>query len=124
MVSQLLSKVFGSRNDRLLKRMDKTVAKINALEPEISALDDSALRAKTDEFKARLAKGETLDDLLPEAFAVPASANMRWTRKRQIETGRNFGWCCIADGCGDTGENCIPWSGCCQHWGFFYVLVV
>ncbi|WP_455374573.1 preprotein translocase subunit SecA [Kaarinaea lacus] len=85
MVSQLLSKVFGSRNDRLLKRMDKTVAKINALEPEISALDDAGLKAKTDEFKARLAKGETLDDILPEAFAVVREAGKRVLNMRHFD---------------------------------------
>ena len=85
MVSQLLSKVFGSRNDRLLKRMDKTVAKINALEPEISTLDDAGLKAKTDEFKARLAKGETLDDILPEAFAVVREAGKRVLNMRHFD---------------------------------------
>ena len=85
MVSQLLSKVFGSRNERLLKRMDKTVTRINALEPEISALDDEALRAKTQEFKDRLAKGETLDDLLPEAFAVVREAGKRALNMRHFD---------------------------------------
>jgi preprotein translocase subunit SecA len=85
MVSQLLSKVFGSRNDRLLKRMDKAVARINAFEPEITALDDSALRAKTDEFKDRLAKGETLEDILPEAFAVVREAGKRALNMRHFD---------------------------------------
>ena len=59
-----LTKLFGSRNDRLLKHSRKTVARINAMEPELEKLDDQALRAKTQEFKDRLAKGEALDDLL------------------------------------------------------------
>ncbi len=63
-------KIFGSRNERLIKSLMKTVARINALEPEISQLSDQALAAKTGEFRARLAAGVSLDDLLPEAFAV------------------------------------------------------
>ncbi|WP_027468606.1 preprotein translocase subunit SecA [Deefgea rivuli] len=70
MISTLLKKVFGSRNDRLLKQYGAIVKQINALEPAMAALTDDALRAKTEEFKARLAKGETLDQILPEAFAV------------------------------------------------------
>jgi len=85
MVSQLLSKVFGSRNERLLKQMNKTVVKVNALEPEILALDDNALRAKTEEFKARLAKGETLEDILPEAFAVVREAGKRVLNMRHFD---------------------------------------
>ncbi|QIK38370.1 preprotein translocase subunit SecA [Caldichromatium japonicum] len=65
-----LKKIFGSRNERLIKSLMKTVARINALEPEISKLSDQALAAKTEEFRARLAAGATLDDILPEAFAV------------------------------------------------------
>ncbi|MFY8141702.1 MAG: hypothetical protein ACOVMO_13385, partial [Caulobacter sp.] len=59
--------LFGSSNDRKVKAMQARVAKINALEPQMSALSDDQLRAKTDEFKARLEKGETLDDLMTEA---------------------------------------------------------
>jgi preprotein translocase subunit SecA len=70
MVTSLLSKVFGSRNDRILKRLSKTVNKINALEPECEKLDDQQLRARTDEFRQRYQNGETLEQLLPEAFAV------------------------------------------------------
>ena len=85
MVSKLLNKVFGSRNERLLKRMDKVVASINALEPEISVLDDAALRAKTDEFKSRLAKGETLENIMPEAFAVVREAGKRVLNMRHFD---------------------------------------
>ena len=77
MISNLLKKVFGSRNDRLLKQYRGTVAKINALEPAMQKLTDEQLRAKTGEFRARLEKGETLDQLLPEAFAVVREAAVR-----------------------------------------------
>jgi preprotein translocase subunit SecA len=77
MITDTLKKLFGSRNERLLKTYRKTVNQINALEPTIQALSDDALRAKTTEFKDRLAKGETLDDLLPEAFAVVREASVR-----------------------------------------------
>ena len=77
MWNSLAAKIFGSRNDRLIKQYKKTVAKINALEPQIQALNDDALKAKTTEFRERLAKGETLDQLLPEAFAVVREASQR-----------------------------------------------
>jgi preprotein translocase subunit SecA len=70
MFNRALTSVFGSRNDRVLRQLSKTVARINALEPEFEKLSDDALRGKTDEFKQRLAAGESLDRLLPEAFAV------------------------------------------------------
>mgnify|MGYP003667418624 CR=1 FL=1 len=77
MLSKALKNVFGTRNSRQLKRLGKVVKQINALGDEIKALDDEQLAAKTDEFKARLAKGETLDDILPEAFAVVREAGER-----------------------------------------------
>ncbi len=77
MFVKLMTKLFGSRNDRLLKQMGKEVVKINALEPIIEALSDEELKAKTAEFKARLANDETLDSLLPEAFAVVREASKR-----------------------------------------------
>jgi preprotein translocase subunit SecA len=77
MITDTLKKLFGSRNDRLLKTYRKSVNQINALEPTIQTLSDEALRAKTVEFKERLAKGEALDDLLPEAFAVVREASVR-----------------------------------------------
>ncbi len=72
-----MTKLFGSRNDRLLKQMGKEVTKINALEPVLEALSDDELKAKTAEFKERIANGETLDSLLPEAFAVVREASKR-----------------------------------------------
>jgi len=85
MISGLLKKIFGSRNDRLIKQYSQTVSRINALEPALQALTDEQLRARTDEFKARLAKGETLDDLLPEAFAVVREAGKRVLGMRHFD---------------------------------------
>lgn len=85
MISNLLKKVFGSRNDRLLKQYGAIVKQINALEPTISALSDADLRGKTDEFKARLAKGETLDQILPEAFAVCREGGKRALGMRHFD---------------------------------------
>ncbi len=77
MLNRVLTSMFGSRNERVLRQLSRNVARINALEPEWLKLSDAALRAKTDEFRARLAKGETLDDLLPEAFASVREASRR-----------------------------------------------
>lgn len=77
MFVNLLTKMFGSRNDRLIKQMTKEVKKINALEPILEALSDEELKAKTSEFKERLGNGETLNDILPEAFAVVREASKR-----------------------------------------------
>ncbi|REL36594.1 preprotein translocase subunit SecA [Thalassotalea euphylliae] len=77
MFVKLMTKVFGSRNDRLLKKMRKEVATINALEPTIEALSDEELKAKTAEFKARIEQGESLEAILPEAFAVVREASKR-----------------------------------------------
>jgi len=85
MFTRILTRVFGSRNDRLIKRYNKSVQRINALEPAISALSDEALRAKTAEFKERLTKGEVLDDLLPEAFAVVREAGKRVLNMRHFD---------------------------------------
>ncbi|MFO1049176.1 MAG: preprotein translocase subunit SecA [Geminicoccaceae bacterium] len=85
MLGVLARRLFGSANDRLVKSMRKTVERINQLEPQIEALYDQALRAKTDEFKQRLAAGETLDDLLVEAFAVVREAAKRTLRQRHFD---------------------------------------
>ncbi|MDR3433617.1 MAG: preprotein translocase subunit SecA [Rouxiella aceris] len=77
MLSKLLTKVFGSRNDRTLRRMRKVVEQVNQLEPQIQALSDDELKAKTEEFRARLAKGEALESLIPEAFAVVRESSQR-----------------------------------------------
>ena len=73
----MLKKIFGSRNDRLIRRMSKRVKKINELETAVQALSDAELKAKTDEFRGRLDQGETLDQLLNEAFAVVREASVR-----------------------------------------------
>ncbi len=85
MISGLLKKIFGSRNDRLIKQYTQVVRKINALEAGISVLSDEALRGKTAEFKARVANGETLDALLPEAFAVVREAGKRALGMRHFD---------------------------------------
>ncbi|MEK0084316.1 preprotein translocase subunit SecA [Benzoatithermus flavus] len=85
MFGALARRLFGSANDRLVKSLRKTVDKINALEPSLAGLTDEALRAKTDEFKERLAKGETLDDLLVEAFAVVREAAKRTLGQRHFD---------------------------------------
>ena len=85
MIPNILTKIFGSRNERLLKQYRKTVARINALEPQMQALSDEALKAKTDAFKARVANGETLDALLPEAFAVVREASKRVMSMRHFD---------------------------------------
>ena len=82
---KIVDKVFGTHSERELKRIRPLVAKINSLEPEISALTDDELRAKTDEFKERLAKGETKDDILPEAFAVVREAGKRTLGMRHYD---------------------------------------
>ena len=85
MATNFLTKLFGSRNDRLLKQYRKTVARINAMEPEYEKLSDEALRGKTQEFKDRIAKGESLDALLPEAFAVVREGSKRVMKMRHFD---------------------------------------
>ncbi|MGD8709757.1 MAG: preprotein translocase subunit SecA [Ectothiorhodospiraceae bacterium] len=85
MLSAIAKKVFGSRNERVIRRMRRTVERINALEPEVETLDDDALKAKTAEFRERLDKGEELDKLLPEAFAVVREAARRTVGMRHFD---------------------------------------
>jgi preprotein translocase subunit SecA len=85
MISGLLKKIFGSRNERLLRQYMHSVRAINALEPEIAKLSDDALKAKTAEFKQRHVNGETLDQLLPEAFAVVREAGKRILKMRHFD---------------------------------------
>ena len=82
---KVLTNVFGSRNERVLKTMGKTVKRINVLEPKLSKLSDEKLRAKTEEFKKRLKDGETLNDLLEEAFAVVREASKRTLGLRHFD---------------------------------------
>ena len=85
MLPKFLTAVFGSRNDRLLKTYRRSVERVNALEPQFEKLDGAALRAKTDEFRKRLADGATLDDILPEAFAVVREAGKRTLKMRHFD---------------------------------------
>ncbi|RLQ23737.1 preprotein translocase subunit SecA [Seongchinamella sediminis] len=85
MISKFLKMIFGSRNDRELKRMGKVVKKINALADDIKALSDAELAAKTAEFKQQLADGKSLDDILPEAFAVVREAGERVLGMRHFD---------------------------------------
>ncbi|MGA3250249.1 MAG: preprotein translocase subunit SecA [Paraburkholderia sp.] len=85
MTTGFLQKIFGSRNQRLVKQYQKTVTAINALEPQIEQLTDDQLRAKTGEFRQRIASGESLDKLLPEAFAVCREASKRVLKMRHFD---------------------------------------
>jgi preprotein translocase subunit SecA len=85
MISNIVKKVFGSRNDRLVKAKQKIVKSVNAIEVSTKALGDTALKAKTEEFRARLEQGETLDSLLPEAFAVVREAGIRSLGMRHFD---------------------------------------
>src|SRR4051812_4419594 len=85
MIGNILAKVVGTKNDRELKRLWPKVASIGALEPQMQKLTDGELRAKTDEFRERLGKGETLDDLLIEAFAVVRESGRRILNMRHFD---------------------------------------
>lgn len=85
MANNFLTKIFGSRNDRLLKQYRRQVEQINGLEPQLEKLSDEQLQAKTQEFRDRVAKGESLDDLLNEAFAVVREASKRVMKMRHFD---------------------------------------
>ena len=85
MLPKILTSIFGSRNDRLLKQYRRVVERVNALEGEFERLDDATLRAKTEEFRQRLNGGIALDDLLPEAFAVVREAGKRALKMRHFD---------------------------------------
>src|SRR4051794_13419188 len=85
MLPKLLTQIFGSRNDRLLKQYRRVVEKIATLEAPTAALSDEALKGKTDEFRQRVAQGTSLDDLLPEAFAVIREAGKRALKMRHFD---------------------------------------
>ena len=85
MLSKLFKKIFGSRNERLVKQYFQRVAVINGLEEGMKALSDEQLRAKTDEFKHRHQEGESLDNLLPEAFAVVREGSRRILQMRHFD---------------------------------------
>jgi preprotein translocase subunit SecA len=85
MAINFLTQIFGSRNDRMIKQYRKTVVLINALEAQYEALSDEKLRAKTDEFRARVAQGESLDNILPEAFAIVREGSKRAMKMRHFD---------------------------------------
>ena len=85
MAKNFLTQIFGSRNDRLLKQYRRGVERINALEPQFEKLSDDELRGKTQEFRDRLAKGETLDDILVEAFAIVREGSKRVMKMRHFD---------------------------------------
>jgi len=85
MLPKLLTSIFGSRNDRLLKQYRQVVAQVNALESQFEALDETALKAKTDEFRQRFNAGESLDKLLPEAFATVREGSKRVLKMRHFD---------------------------------------
>ena len=85
MLISTVKKIFGTRNDRELKRMGKVVSRITAMEEDLQALDDAALQSKTAEFRMRLGEGETLEQLLPEAFAVVREAGVRALGMRHFD---------------------------------------
>jgi len=85
MVGKFFKKLVGSRNDRQLRRMGKIVARVNALEGDMQALDDASLKGKTAEFRERVSAGESLDALLPEAFAVVREAGRRVLEMRHFD---------------------------------------
>src|SRR6187200_2975556 len=85
MAKNLLTQIFGSRNDRLLKLYRKTVEQVNAMEPQFEKLSDDELRGKTQEFKDRVGKGEALDDILAEAFAIVREGSKRVMKMRHFD---------------------------------------
>ena len=85
MVMNLLTRVFGSKNERELKRLQPIIESINALEPQMQALSDDQIRSQTQKFKERLDQGEALDDLLPEAFATVREASVRSLQMRHFD---------------------------------------
>ena len=85
MVTNLLTKVFGSKNERELKKINPIVEQINALEPQMQSMSDDALKAQTPLLKERLNNGDSLDDILPEAFATVREASIRTLKMRHFD---------------------------------------
>ena len=85
MIGAIAKRVFGSSNDRLVKKLDKTVQQITAFEPMIEALSDAELAAQTDKFRGQLQQGKTLDDIMPEAFATVREASKRVLGMRHFD---------------------------------------
>ena len=85
MLGTIAKAIFGSANDRYVRSLDRTIATINALEPQIKALSDEELRAQTAKFREQLANGKSLDDILPEAFATVREASIRTLGMRHFD---------------------------------------
>ena len=85
MIGAIAKRIFGSSNDRYVKKLEKTVQTINAFEPSLAALSDEELQAQTDKFRRFLADGRTLDDILPEAFATVREASVRTLGMRHFD---------------------------------------
>ncbi|MCB1828212.1 MAG: preprotein translocase subunit SecA, partial [Coxiellaceae bacterium] len=85
MINSLLQKIVGTRNERLIRRMSRIVDQINSLEPEMQSLSNADLGAKTEQFKQRFQQGETLNQLLPEAFAAVREASVRTLGLRHFD---------------------------------------
>src|SRR5688500_10962457 len=119
MIGQLLAKVIGTQNEREIKRLRPLVAEINALEPSIQPLTDEQLRGKTAEFKQRLADGATIDDLLPEAFAVVREAGKRVLNMRHFDVQLMGGMVlhkgCIAEMKTGVGKTLVATLRCYIH---------
>jgi len=106
MFNLLLKKIFGSKTERDMKRMQPMVDQINALEVEYQSLSEDQLKAKTPEFKQRLADGETLEDLLPEAFAVVKNASRRLCGTSAHASGHDLAWEMVPFDVQLIGEDC------------------
>jgi preprotein translocase subunit SecA len=85
MIASFLTKVFGSKNERELKKLHPLVERINALEPDVQSMSDDRLRSQTQLFRERLEKGESIEDLLPEAFATVREASVRALKMRHFD---------------------------------------
>ena len=85
MIGAIAKRVFGSSNDRLVKKLEKTVEQVNAFEPHLEALSDEELTAQTDKFRAMLEAGTTLDEIMPEAFATVREASKRKLGMRHFD---------------------------------------
>jgi preprotein translocase subunit SecA len=96
MLQAFAQRFFGSANERKLRPMFKRVEEVNALEPQFKAKSDEELRAMTLAFRARLEQGETLDQLLPEAFATVREAAIRTLGQRHFDVQLVAAWCCMA----------------------------
>jgi len=94
MIPNILTKIFGSRNERLLRQYGHVVRRVNALEPAVSALSDDELRAKTAALRERVGNGEELDSVLPETFAIVREAAKRSLQMRHFDVQLIAAWSC------------------------------